>query len=117
MSLELVSELLQSQISTIDADLARLKHFHDAWEKSQHAIDVFCELSKAFDYMKHGILFTKPEYYSVHDKAHNLIASYLVHRIQHVSINAMKSSESVLKMSVSQELILGPFLFLILNDL
>ncbi|CAH2092484.1 unnamed protein product [Euphydryas editha] len=104
--------------STTDAGVALLKHIYDAWEKSQNAIGVFCDLSKAFDCVDHGILLSKLEYYGVNDKALDLIASYLSNRIQHVSINGTKSSGSVLKMGVPQGLILGPFLFLIyINDL
>ncbi|CAH2095977.1 unnamed protein product [Euphydryas editha] len=104
--------------STTDAGVALLKHIYDAWERSQNAIGVFCDLSKAFDCVDHGILLSKLEYYGVNGKALDLIASYLSNRIQHVSINGTNSSGSVLKMGVPQGSILGPFLFLIyINDL
>ncbi|MBF2463455.1 reverse transcriptase family protein [Listeria welshimeri] len=104
--------------STSDAGVALLKHIYDAWENSQNAIGVFCDLSKAFDCVVHDTLLHKLNYYGIKGTDLALIASYLRNRIQQVAINGTKSSGSVLQMGVPQGSILGPFLFLIyINDL
>lgn len=66
-----VTKLLSRKISLTRFDNVR----------SQNAIGVFCDLSKAFDFMDYGILLSKLEYYGANGKANNLIASYHNNRI------------------------------------
>lgn len=104
--------------STTDAGTLLLKHIYEAFEKSQDAIGVFCDLSKAFDCVSHATLIAKLQHYGIHNQAIHLLQSYLSNRVQKVDIGGERSSGSFIEMGVPQGSILGPFLFLVyINDL
>lgn len=73
--------------STTDAGVALLRHIYSAWDDSQDAIGVFCDLSKAFDCVDHQTLSLKLNHYGVRGKALSLLKSYLLNRTQKVQIN------------------------------
>ena len=43
---------------------------------------IFCDLEKAFDWVNHKILLTKPEFYGITGNHHKLYKSYLMDRHQ-----------------------------------
>jgi len=79
---------------------------------------IFCDLTKAFDYVNHNILLSKLEFYGITGRANNLIKSYLNDRFQGVLIknkyskNCFSEWEKV-KQGIPQGLILRPLLFLL----
>ncbi|CAK1581999.1 unnamed protein product [Parnassius mnemosyne] len=104
--------------STSDAGVELMKYIFNAWENSQDALGIFCDLSKAFYCVHHETLIRKLQHYGVKNLALRLISSYLSNRTQKVVINGKGSSGSVVSMGVPHGWILGPFLFLIyINDL
>ena len=81
-------------------------------------IDIFLDLSKAFDTIDHTILLHKLKYYGLEHLTLRLIESYLKNRKQYTEIEESKSEILPLTIGVSQGSILGPILFIIIyiND-
>ncbi len=80
-------------------------------------INIFLDLSKAFDTLDHKILFDKLDYYGIKGVAHKLMACYIKNRKQYVEIDDSKSDTLTLTHGVPQESILSPLLFIYINDI
>ena len=81
-------------------------------------INIFLDLSKAFDTLDHNILLEKLKHYGIHDTALALFESYLSNRQQYVEYNGTESTLEYITTGVPQGSILGPLLFIIyINDI
>uniref|UniRef100_A0A1B6MJV4 Reverse transcriptase domain-containing protein n=1 Tax=Graphocephala atropunctata TaxID=36148 RepID=A0A1B6MJV4_9HEMI len=77
-----------------------------------------CDLSKAFDCVRHDVLLNKLEFYGVKNKELNMFKSYLMDRRHLVDVCGRKSEVVETNIGVPQGSVLGPILFLILiNDI
>ena len=82
-------------------------------EKDTTPINIYLELSKAFDTLDHNILLYKLKYYGIHGPALRLFESYLNKRQQCVDFNGTYSNLDDILTGVPQGSILGPLLFII----
>ena len=82
-----------------------------AFDRREHAIGVFLDLSKASDTVNHVILFDKLEHYGIRGLALEWVKSYLSERKQFVDFNNVRSSPQGISCRVPQCSILGPLFF------
>lgn len=87
-------------------------------ENQLYTIGIFLDFNKAFDSIKHPILFAKLPYYGIRGVPLQLLHSYLTNRRQFVVINNLQSDTELINYGVPQGSILGPTLFLLyINDI
>ena len=72
--------------STETAAYNLINNISEALNSNKWVGGLFCDLTKAFDYVNHNILLSKLEIYGITGKAKNLIKSYLNDRCQRVKI-------------------------------
>ncbi len=87
-------------------------------DKNETPINIYLDLSKAFDTIDHHILINQLEYYGVTVSSINLFKSYLSNRKQYVKFKNTASAMLDITTGVPQGSILGPLLFIIyINDM
>ena len=80
-------------------------------------VGLIIDSAKVFDIIDHRIFLSKLQHYGIRGTAFQWFESYLSDRRQCVSIDDYESGFAVIKCSVPQGSILGPVLFLHINDL
>ena len=81
-------------------------------------INIYIDLSKAFDTLDHSILLLKLKYYGVSGCSYDLLSSYLIYISQYVEFSGHKPDILLISIAVPQGSVLGLLLFPIyINDL
>ena len=103
--------------STSHANCLLVDKVAAAFEKKLCTFRIFIDLSKAFDTINHKILLHELHHYDIRGTALNWFLSYLTGRNQQVCHNSAASSNiNTINLLVPQALILGPLLFIYVND-
>ena len=84
-----------------------------SFEKNIYTLDIFIDLSKAFDTVDHKIIITKLENYGVTGTNLRWFKSYLENRKQCISYENFYTSHIDIPYDVPQGSILAPLLFLV----
>ena len=92
---------------------------YKSFEKDHYTLDIFIDLSKAFDTDDHTISIRKLEMYAIQGINLPWFSSYLTNRIQYISItHDLETDIKNICCGVLQGSILEPLLFLLhVNDL
>jgi len=89
-----------------------------AMDKNKLPLNVYLDLSKAFDTLDHEILVHKLGYYGISGQSLALLSNYLSNRTQQVEFNSIISDKLEISCGVPQGSILGPLLFILyMNDI
>ena len=83
-------------------------------DHNETPINIYLDLSKAFDTLNREILMAKLLYYGIHGTPLELVKSYLTNRKQYVEIEDTKSKMLDISTGVPQGSILDPLLFIII---
>ena len=82
-------------------------------DRNDVPINIYLDLSKAFDTTDHFILIDKLKYYGISEASSLLLKNYLTDRKQCTEINNVRSNTLSITTGVPQGSILGPLLFIL----
>ena len=98
--------------STELASLQLTDYLIKQMDQGSTLLNIYIDLSKAFDTLDHSILLSKLSYYGITGCENKLFVSYLSNIYQYVEYNNAQSMTKLITTGVPQGSILGPLYFL-----
>ena len=92
----------QAANSTEDAVIQLISQILDAFNENKYTLDIFIDLSKAFDTVDHDILLKKLDMYGIKGENLNWFHSYLTNRKQFIKYCDQNTNLEVLQCEVLQ---------------
>ena len=87
-------------------------------DNNEIPLNIYLDLSKAFDTLDHNILLDNLHYYGIRNTPLDIFKNYLTNMKQYVEIDSVKSKMGEIQTGVPQGSILGQLLFIIyINDI
>ena len=104
--------------STELAALELMDRSIDSMNQNFSPVNIYANLSKAFDCLDHAIVLSKLKYNGLNDNAIKLLKHYLSDRDQYVRLGNFKSQYHNISCGIPQGSVMGPLLFnIVINDL
>ena len=100
--------------STELAALELLDRNLDNMNRNLTPVNVYIDLSKAFDCLDHNILLSKLKFYGLNDNAIRLLKNYLSDRDQYVQLRNTKSQLHGISRGTPQGSVMGPLQLILL---